>query len=78
MFPKELDGIAGFAAAEAFESSPCRVDYKTGSFFIMERAAAGIVDPFLLRERKSPSISVICIAFLISSVFTIILMSPVF
>ena len=32
MFPKELDGIAGFAAAEAFESSLGRVDYKTGIF----------------------------------------------
>jgi hypothetical protein len=49
MFAKELDGIAGFAATEAFESSPGGVDYKAGSFFVVERATSGIVDPLFLQ-----------------------------
>jgi len=49
VFAKELDSIAGFTTTEAFESSPCGVDYETGSFFVVERATGGIVDTFLFK-----------------------------
>ena len=49
MLTKEFDGIAGFAAAKAFEGPPGGVDYKAGSFFVVERATSGIVDPLFLQ-----------------------------